>query len=270
MFDLLQGMYGIVIWDAVRRRLVLGRDPFGMKPLYYADDGRTLRVASQVKAILRGGVVASSLDSAGQVGFFLLGYVPEPWTIYDKIKALPAGHCLTIDEGGRRQLTQFCDIRRELADSSRNARLHDRQAAVGRIKEALARSVNQHLIADVPVGVFLSAGLDSSSIAALSVRAGLARIDSITLGFKEYVGSPADETVEASDIAAAMGLNHHTCWISRDDFEANRAMLFEAMDQPSTDGVNTYFVSRRRARLGFKAALIGSRRRRVARRISEL
>jgi asparagine synthase (glutamine-hydrolysing) len=257
MFDLLQGMYGIVIWDAVRRRLVLGRDPFGMKPLYYADDGRTFRVASQVKAILRGGVVASSLDSAGQVGFFLLGYVPEPWTIYDKIKALPAGHCLTIDEGGSRQLTQFCDIRRELADSGRNPRLDDRQAAAGRIKEALARSVNQHLIADVPVGVFLSAGLDSSSIAALSVRAGLARIDSITLGFKEYVGSPADETVEASDIAAAMGLNHHTHWISRDDFEANQAMLFEAMDQPSTDGINTYFVSRAARGLGFKAALSG-------------
>lgn len=257
MFELLRGMYSIAIWDAVRRRLVLARDPFGMKPLYYADDGRTLRVASQVKAILCGGVVASSLDAAGQVGFFLLGYVPEPWTIYDKIKALPAGHCLTIEEGRPHRLTQFCDIRRELADIGHGPRLDNDIAAAESIRRALAQSVSQHFIADVPVGVFLSAGLDSSSIAALSAQAGLAPIDSITLGFKEYVGSASDETLEAAVIAAAFGLNHHTHWVSKDDFKAEAGRLFEAMDQPSTDGINTYFVSRAARALGFKAALSG-------------
>ena len=257
MFDLLQGMYGVAIWDAVRRRLVLARDPFGMKPLYYFDDGRTMRVASQVKAILRGGAIASNLDSAGQVGFLLLGYVPEPWTIYDKIKALPPGHCLTIEEGGERRLTRFCDIRRELADIGDSPQLGNGERAAESIRVALTESVNRHLSADVPVGVFLSAGLDSSSIAALSARTGLARIDSITLGFKEYAGSRADETAEAAGIAAAFGLNHHTHWISQDNFDAENDKLFEAMDQPSIDGVNTYFVSWAARALGFKAALSG-------------
>jgi asparagine synthase (glutamine-hydrolysing) len=257
MFDLLQGMYALVIWDTIRRRMMMARDPFGMKPLYYADDGRTVRVASQVKAILRGGKASSSLDAVGQVGFFLLGYVPEPWTIYDKIKALPAGHYLTIEEGGAHQLAQFCDIRRELAEIGRGPRPGEGNTAAVRIKDALAHSVNQHLAADVPVGIFLSAGLDSSSIAALSASAGFARIDSITLGFKEYVGKPGDETAKAAEIAAACGLNHHTRWVSKDDFEAGSGRLFDAMDQPSIDGVNTYFVSLAARALGFKAALSG-------------
>ena len=257
MFDRLRGMYGLAIWDAVRKRLVLARDPFGMKPLYYSDDGRTVRVASQVKAILRGGAVAASLDAAGQVGFFLLGYVPEPWTIYDKIKSLPAGHSLTIEEGGERQLKRFCDIRRELADIGGNPRPGNGERAAERIRRALAESVNRHLVADVPVGMFLSAGLDSSSIAALAARTDLARMDSLTLGFKEYAGSPADETAEAAGIAAAFGLNHHTHWVSQDDFEAEGGRLFGAMDQPSIDGVNTYFVSGAARALGFKAALSG-------------
>ncbi|HVA82066.1 MAG TPA: asparagine synthase (glutamine-hydrolyzing) [Candidatus Binataceae bacterium] len=257
MFDELRGMYSLAIWDALRRRIVLARDPFGMKPLYYADDGRTLRIASQVKALLRGGAVAPDLDAAGQVGFFLLGCVPEPWTAYQKIKALPAGHCLAIGADGSQELTLFCDIRRELAEIGGCSRPEHGAAVSERIKESMARSVGQHLLADVPVGVFLSAGLDSSSIAALAAHAGLARIDSITLGFKEYVGSPSDETAEAAGIAARLGLNHHTRWVSEDDFDAERSRLFDAMDQPSIDGVNTYFVSMAARALGFKAALSG-------------
>ena len=257
MFAQLRGMYGFALWDAPRRRLVLARDPFGMKPLYYADDGRILRVASQAKAILRGGAVAPDLDAAGQVGFLLLGYVPEPWTIYEKIKALPAGHCLTIEEGGQRELTQFCDISRELAAIEGTAQAQRTEGPASRIEDVMARSVRQHLIADVPVGIFLSAGLDSSSIAALSARSGLSRIDSITLGFKEYVGSSADETIGASGVAGELGLKHHALWISRADFETESERLLEAMDQPSTDGVNTYFVSRASRSLRFKAALSG-------------
>ncbi|MGH7782089.1 MAG: asparagine synthase (glutamine-hydrolyzing) [Candidatus Binataceae bacterium] len=257
MFDYLRGMYAIAIWDAAARRMVLARDPFGMKPLYYADDGGTIRIASQVKAILRGGAVAPDLDTAGQVGFFLLGSVPEPFTIYKKIKALPAGCCLTVEAGGARRVTQFCDIRRELAGIGASARPDDGEGPARCIKQALGRSVNQHLIADVPVGVFLSAGLDSSSIAARSVQAGPARIDSITLGFKEYVGSSADETVCAAEIAETLGLRHHARWVSEDDFEAQSCALFDAMDQPSIDGVNTYFVSMAARALGFKAALSG-------------
>jgi asparagine synthase (glutamine-hydrolysing) len=258
MFERLRGMYAFAIWDAVRKRLVLARDPFGMKPLYYSDDGSTIRIASQVKAILSGGAIASSTDCAGQVGFFLLGYVPEPWTAYEKIKALPAGHCLVIDEGGRRELTQFCDIKRELADLGDSPTRTDCGIETARrIENSLADSVRHHLVADVPVGLFLSAGLDSSSIAAASAKSQVSHIDSITLGFKEYAGGPGDETIVAADVAARLGLKHHPRWISEDDFAAAHEKLFAAMDQPSTDGVNTYFVSEAASSLGLKAALSG-------------
>ena len=257
MFAQLRGMYAFALWDAPRRRLVLARDPFGMKPLYYADDGRVLRVASQTKALLRGGALTSGIDPVGQVGFFLLGYVPEPWTIYEKIKALPAGGCLTIEEDGRRDLRIFCDIRRELVAIEAGLQREMADQVALRLQAALTGSVADHLIADVPVGVFLSAGVDSTSIAALSAQAGIAEINSITLGLKEFAGGAKDETVHAKNVAAALGLNHHTRWVTQDDFAAEFERLLEAMDQPSIDGVNSYFVSLAAHNLGFKAALSG-------------
>ena len=96
----LRGMYAFAIWDARRCGLFLARDPFGIKPLYFADDGRSFRVASQVKALLAGGGVDTSPDAAGHVGFFLWGHVPEPHSLYQGIRALPAGSSLWVDGKG--------------------------------------------------------------------------------------------------------------------------------------------------------------------------
>src|SRR5437763_5261296 len=168
----LRGMYAFIIWDARKKELFFARDPFGIKPLYYADDGKTVRVASQVKALLAGGNIDTSVDPAGHVGFFLWGAVPDPFTLYRGISALPAGHTLTISENGDRQLRAFCSIPEILQDaesefrapgSSLPAPCSDREL----LHSALHDSAEHHLVADVPVGVFLSAGLDSSTITAL-------------------------------------------------------------------------------------------------------
>jgi len=106
----LRGMYTFALWDNGRKTLFLARDPFGIKPLYYSDDGRTIRIASQVKALLKAANVDTSAEPAGQVGFFLWGSVPEPYTLYRKIKALPAGSTLSIDSFGKKKITLFCDI----------------------------------------------------------------------------------------------------------------------------------------------------------------
>ena len=105
MVERLRGMYAFGIWDQARRELFLARDPFGIKPLYYADDGKCFRAASQVKALLAGGAVDTAGEPAGHVGFFLWGHVPEPFTLYRGIRALPAGSTLTIGPRGRRQAT---------------------------------------------------------------------------------------------------------------------------------------------------------------------
>ncbi len=109
-------MYAFALWDAQRRRLLLARDPYGIKPLYYADDGRTLRFASQVKALLAGGALRRpARDLAGKAGFYLFGSVPEPYTLYQDIRALPAGSTLTIDARGPGQPTPPRQPRRRVS-----------------------------------------------------------------------------------------------------------------------------------------------------------
>jgi asparagine synthase (glutamine-hydrolysing) len=254
----LRGMYAFAIWDGRKKELFLARDPFGIKPLYYADNGKTIRVASQVKALLAGGHIDTSIDPAGHVGFFLWGAVPDPFTFYRGISALPAGHTLTISENGERQLREFCSVPKILRDAESNK---DRQSfgadeTRDLLHDALHDSSEHHLVADVPVGVFLSAGLDSSTIAAL-VSESHHDVRTVTLGFDEYRGSKNDETHYADVTARTYKTNHEIVWVTRDDFAEERENLFRAMDRPSIDGVNTYFVSLAAKKTGLKVALSG-------------
>ncbi len=258
MMNELRGMYAFTIWDAKQRTLFCARDPFGIKPLYYADDGKTVRIASQVKALVAGGRVDTTVDPAGHVGFFLWGAVPDPFTLYRGIRALPAGHTLTLREGSLPEEKSFCHI----PDILRDAELAGRAAppASGDQREvlhqALRDSAEHHLMADVPVGIFLSAGLDSSTIAAL-VSERHRDVRTVTLGLNEYRGTHQDETALAEVVARTCKTSHQTIWITRRDFEADASRLFHAMDRPSTDGVNTYFVSLATKRAGLKVALSG-------------
>jgi asparagine synthase (glutamine-hydrolysing) len=115
MMDRLRGMYAFVIWDNRQRRLFVARDPFGIKPLYFADDGHCIRIASQVKALLAGGHIDTTHEPAGQVGFLLWGYVPEPFTLYKSVTSFPAGASMIIEADGTRTMHYFCCIGDELA-----------------------------------------------------------------------------------------------------------------------------------------------------------
>jgi asparagine synthase (glutamine-hydrolysing) len=253
-----RGMYAFAIWDERRRRLIAARDPLGIKPLYYADDGRTLRMASQVKALLRGGGIESQRDPAGEVGFLLWGYVPDPFTIHRGISALSAGCMMVAEQGRAPTIRTFCDLRAEFAAAaSRNLSPSTATAVRDRIRAVLAESVNYHLIADVPVAIFQSAGLDSSAVTALASETHSARLSTITLGFDEYRGKSQDETPLAAVVADRYATEHHTRWLARAEFEAHLERVIAAMDQPSTDGVNTYFVANAARELGLKAALSG-------------
>jgi asparagine synthase (glutamine-hydrolysing) len=251
MVDRLRGMYAFAIWDPARRGVLLARDPFGIKPLYLADDGRTLRAASQVKALLAGGAIDTAPDPAGHAGFFLFGYVPEPHTLYRGIRQLPAGTAMWLDAAGARGQTRFFDPTRELAGAT------PAPLDAAALHAALADSVAAHLVADVPVGVFLSAGLDSTAIAHLVREIGDTDLRTVTLAFEEYRGRPEDEAPLAERSATALGAAHHTQRIRRDDFAAARDALLASMDQPSIDGVNSWFVARAAADSGLKVALSG-------------
>ena len=253
MVDRLRGMYAFVLWDDAKRGMLLARDPFGIKPLYIADDGHTLRAASQVKALLRGQGVDTTTSAAGTAGFFLLGYVPEPHTLYKGIAAVPAGSTLWVDATGARRERRFFDLTRLLADAERAPET----AAPGRLRALLADSVAHHFVADVEVGVFLSAGIDSATITSLAAEQRGSRLRTVTLGFDEYRGTAFDEPPLAEAVANVYGTRHETRRVRRADFEAEFPRIVTAMDQPSIDGVNTYFVSKVAAESGLKVALSG-------------
>jgi asparagine synthase (glutamine-hydrolysing) len=253
----LRGMYAFALWDERRRGLLLARDPFGIKPLYYADDGSAIRFASQVKALLKGGRIDLTPEPAGHVGFFLWGCVPEPYTLYKGIRALPAGSTLWIDEDGRHKLGSFCSVSDELTKAEQIDPKIEREEVRERLRAALVESVQHHLIADVPVGVFLSSGLDSTTLLALSSEAIPEHLRTITLGFNEYHGTESDEAPLAAKVAGLYGTSHQTRWVSREDFRSDLDRLLATMDQPSIDGVNTYFVSKVTAETGLKVALSG-------------
>lgn len=256
MVRTLRGMFAFGIWDARDKVLFLARDGFGIKPLYYSDDGQTVRFASQVKALLAGGGIATTPDPAGHVGFFVMGSVPEPFTMYREIRALPAGTTLTMSCDKPTRLDKFFDVAAEFAsvEPTEPADLIERNE---RLTSLLRDSVRHHMVADVPVGVFLSSGLDSSAVAALARDVTDSDVRSITLGFEEYRETANDEVPLAAMTAAALGTSHVTRWTSRQEFDAEIDRVLTSMDQPSIDGVNTYFVSKAAAERGMKVALSG-------------
>jgi asparagine synthase (glutamine-hydrolysing) len=241
-FGQLRGMYAIALWDERERVLVLARDPNGIKPLYYAVGQRYLRFASQARALLRTTDVSDAVDPGGLVGFLCWGSVPEPLTLWKAIRAGPAGTAMSFGPGG-----------------SSSSRLLPLPAVAPKpLLEAIEDSVRAHLVADVPVGLFLSAGIDSALVATLASR----RVDvppvSITLRFAEYARTAHDEGPLAASVAASLGLRHVERHVTEREFADEWPRILDAMDQPSVDGVNTYFVCKAAREAGVKCALSGA------------
>lgn len=255
MLSKLHGMFALVIWDTVTRRAFAARDPYGIKPLYVATTAGGVLLASQVKALLATGLVSREPDPRGQAGFWLLGSVPEPQTWYRDIKSIPAGHCAWIQNGRITEPTCWSDIGKIWRETP--AALPSDDAARAQVRAALRESVARHLVADVPVGVFLSGGIDSGSLAGLMVQAGARQLEGVTIAFDEFAGSHQDEAPSAAAIAAHYGIRHHVRRVTRDEFLADLPRILDAMDQPSIDGINTWYASKAVAELGLKVVVSG-------------
>jgi len=207
MLRRLHGMFAFVIWDRVKKRAFMARDPYGIKPLYYAGTAAGALVASQVKALLATGLVSREPDVHGQAGFWMLGSVPEPRTWFRDVRALPAGHFAWIDEGHVAAPVRWHDIG-EAWRVEPSERVPDAEVREG-VRSALCESVARHLVSDVPVGVFLSGGIDSGALAGLMVDAGARSLEGVTLAYDEFRGRPEDEAPVAARIAAHYGIRHH-------------------------------------------------------------
>jgi asparagine synthase (glutamine-hydrolysing) len=254
MVQRLRGMFAFAIWDAKRCGLFLARDGYGIKPLYTANDGWTFRFASQVKALLAGNRVSRDPEPAGLVGFHLFGSVPEPFTLYRDIRALPAGHTQWVDSAGPREPKAFASLATVLAEGARQ-RIPQSEAPE-LVRAAVLDSVRAHLLADVEVSAFLSAGVDSGALLGLMRDAGQ-RIRAITLAFDEFQGTEEDESVFAARVAERYAMPHSVRRVSEREFVEDLPSILEAMDQPSIDGVNTWFIAKAAREAGLKVAISG-------------
>jgi asparagine synthase (glutamine-hydrolysing) len=253
MLPRLRGMFSFAIWDGPARTLLLARDPYGIKPLYYAETQAGLVFASQVKALLVSGLVDTRPSLAGLGGFYLWGSVPEPWTTHQDIRVLPAGHWLEAHAGRVKASRSWYDVRQNWQAPSQSCPLPELEA---RVTSAVVDSVQAHRVADVPVSVFLSGGIDSGAITGVMAGEGAA-LEGITIAFAELRGSAADEVPGARSIARHYGIGHHVRMVTRAEFEADLPRILDAMDQPSIDGINTWFASKAAAERGYKVVLSG-------------
>ena len=252
----LRGMYALALWDQKKQSLLLARDPFGIKPLYIHDCGTTLRFSSQVKSLLAGRAIPREIDEAGLVGFFLFGSVPEPFTIIKNIKSVPAGHSILFSiDGPNEEPKPFCLVADELA------RLEKKPVSQteldSEVSKAVRDSIRAHFIADVDVGVFLSAGVDSCALLGASRQSHGQELQAVTLGFDSFENTSDDEVPWASKVADLYGAKHHIARITQSDFDQNLESIFASMDQPSIDGLNTWFVAKAAREAGLKVAISG-------------
>jgi asparagine synthase (glutamine-hydrolysing) len=249
----LRGMFALAIWDRDENRGLLIRDPFGIKPLYMAERDGEVFFASEVKALLETGVIARRLSPTAVRSYLATGSVAEPYTIIEGVTAIPPGCVIEVKRDGDTFATgtavRFGSVVFERAAEQRHERSH-----IHRIRNALRESVRYHLVSDVPVGVFLSGGIDSSAIAGLASEVSGNQIESFTVTFAETDYSEAGPAREA---ARRFNLRHHEIPLSGENLLASLPEVFEAMDQPSLDGLNTFVVSGAVRSLGLKVVLSG-------------
>ena len=240
----LRGMFAFAIWDDRDRTCFLARDRFGIKPLFYHDAHGVLTFASEIRALIAGGVPAA-IDPTAAYHYFRSGSVPEPLTLIRGVRALEAGHWM-LWKNGTLTTRRYWDVRfPDAADAGD-------PAAIARA--ALIDSVQHHFVSDVPVGVFLSGGMDSTAIVALArtLRSGELRTFSLV-----FPGSPLDEGPDARRTAEHFGTTHHE-WaldgvVARQLFDD----FVDAADQPSIDGFNSYSVCRLARQHDTKVVLSG-------------
>ncbi len=234
----LRGMFAFAIWDRPRKTLFIARDRLGIKPLYYRYDGRTLLFGSEIKTILAYPGVHPEFDSSTLAEYLAFGYLSGEQTMYAGIRKLMPGHTLSVDESGELQIRQYWDLTINADDGSRPAASY-----VSQYREQLEQCVASHLMSDVPLGVFLSGGLDSSAIAALTTKIRKEPIETFSVGYGEEAFS---ELPYARSVAEHLRSKHHEVHLSRDEFFQTLPRLIWHEDEPVVwpSSVSLYFVAR--------------------------
>ncbi|MGA7906832.1 MAG: asparagine synthase (glutamine-hydrolyzing), partial [Candidatus Sulfotelmatobacter sp.] len=246
-----RGMFAFAIWDAQRHRLFAARDPMGIKPFYYHDSGRCLVFSSEVRTLVETGLIPRRIDPAGLVSYLTFGSLYDPTTLLEGVRALPGGHYLLWEKGQLKQL-QYWDLV-DANDPGHTIREAQRADLEAQVHKTLDEAVSMQLVSDVPVGVFLSGGIDSASLVGLLSQRGV-RPSTFSIVFREVDYSEAEYS---QAVARHFRTDHHEITVSAADLFEAIVPAVHAMDMPTIDGINTYFVSERTRAAGVKVALSG-------------
>ncbi|MUG94054.1 asparagine synthase (glutamine-hydrolyzing) [Scytonema sp. UIC 10036] len=242
----LRGMFAFAIWDNLEKTCFLARDPLGIKPLYYWQSGSTLVFASELRAILASGLPAVNMSELGLYGYLITGSVPEPYTLVEDIYCLNAGHWLYW-QPDRVTIEQYWQINFASASISP-------QQAKETVRVALVDSIKHHFISDVPVGIFLSGGIDSTTILALAKKIQNEQLSTYSIAFEEQEWNEGEI---AKQIAKEFGAKHTEYKVTASAAKELLPKFLEAIDQPSIDGFNTFCVSKVAREMGTKVVLSG-------------
>ena len=238
----LRGMFAVALWDQRARRLVLARDRMGKKPLFYAQRGNTLLFGSEIKAILAADPTLAEPDVDSLAPYLQYGVVPEPRTMFRHVRKLQTGHWL-VHEGGETTVAPYWRL--EFIDDEASA--PSRQQVIEELDRLLEEAVRIRLMSEVPLGIFLSGGLDSSTLVAYAHKAGLRPIKTFTIGFDRRAW---DESADAEVVARHFGTDHHVLTLREqdlaDDLPDTVLTLVRHFDEPFGDSsaLPTYYVSK--------------------------
>ena len=251
-----RGMFAFACWDSAERSLLVARDRYGIKPLYIAAGAHHIAFASEIGALRVSNLAGCNTSAAGVLAFLRWGSVPSPLTWQCGVEMLEPGTWRQWWLDGREAHGVFADARTVYACESGGVpvaeqRVRDFRAAIG---PAVRESVRAHLVADVPVGVFLSGGIDSGALVSCATSIGAGNLQTFTVGFDDE----SSEIERARSVAALFGTTHHELHVDPAEVVRDLPDVLARLDQPTIDAVNSYYVSRAVASTGIKAVLSGA------------
>ncbi len=244
LLDRIKGMFAFAIYDAARQEIFVARDRLGIKPLYFVREADGMRFASEVKMLVQAG--RQAITPRAISGYLEWGACPEDNLLFPDVDVVPAGHALTLSRDGALKQWQYWPPPRPMRTSPKDA-----PAEVRRLLEA---AVAEHLLADVPVASFLSGGIDSSVVTALAARHLGGRLQTFAVGFE---AAEFDESAIANEVAVRYATDHHRIALTDEEVIHSVTEAVSWLDLPSSDGINSYIVSRAVAARGVKVALSG-------------
>ena len=246
-FEKFNGMFALALFDKVSGKLILARDHAGIKPLYYSINKEAIYFSSEVRAF-KSLNINWKQSADWKIYFLLFGYIPEPFTTLDNVFSLEKGTYKEID------LKTFKVVDTKYFQFTYHYTIFSEQEAIEKIRTAMEKAVKQHLISDAPIGLFLSGGIDSSILTLLANKYAGNQLQTLSIDFEETTYS---EHKYQQLIIDATKANHRTFKVSKQDFLNAIPDILSAIDQPSNDGINSYFITKYAKESGLKAVLSG-------------